>query len=316
MARAPISQTLRSALSADLSTPGYKSSETSAASVKAGVRKAMASAKATANEIYGGDEEDTPLSTGNRAGWLATIGEAFSGAIFGRDEEDTTTPASTYDEEPILSPTLRETSEGIIEPSRRDDVALTGNFDYNAVRDQIPAMNDDVFTESAEQVAANLSVPVNWLYAVIDTESGFSPTIRNQMYVEQGREEDAAIGLIQFMPRTARDLGTTVDNLKNMSITEQLTYVERFYEQNADKINSPEDMYVATFYPRALGESDDFVLGSERRNSSEAIADIVSGNAPLDRNNDGRITLGEVKEFYRNSRGYSRFIEPFQMASN
>jgi len=300
MARKPsISESLRSSLSSDLATPGYSGPSRSSRGAKAG----LAMGKRVAEDAYG----DFGVSTENRAGWLATISDTFSNVIFGGDEEETTTasetPASTYDEIPVDATAYRE------------PVALTGNFDYNAVAD-VPAMNDSQFTESAEQVAANLSIPVHWMYAVMDVESGFDPAVRNQEYVNQGREDDAAIGLIQFMPRTARDLGTSVDELKNMSMTEQLTYVERFYEQWAGRINSPEDLYVATFYPAALGRDDDFVLGSQEENPEAAIAGVVSGNSKLDSNNDGRITLGEVKAFYRNSPGYNRFIRPFEMPSN
>lgn len=182
-------------------------------------------------------------------------------------------------------------------------------FNYNEVSD-VDAMSDESFTEAAEQVAANLNIPVNWMYAVIENESGFDPSIPNQLYVQQGRGADAAVGLIQFMPATARGLGTSTEELAGMSRTEQLVYVERYLEQYADKINSPEDVYLATFYPRALDEDDSFVLGSEVDTSR--VSAIARDNPPFDINQDGTITVGEVKQFYRNSRGFNNFIAPFQ----
>lgn len=182
-------------------------------------------------------------------------------------------------------------------------------FNYNEVSD-VDAMSDESFTEAAEQVAANLNIPVNWMYAVIENESGFDPSIPNQLYVQQGRGADAAVGLIQFMPATARGLGTSTEELAGMSRTEQLVYVERYLEQYADKINSPEDVYLATFYPRALDEDDSFVLGSEVDTSR--VSAIARDNPPFDINQDGTITVGEVKQFYRNSRGFNSFIAPFQ----
>lgn len=182
-------------------------------------------------------------------------------------------------------------------------------FNYNEVSG-VDAMSDDSFTEAAEQVAANLNIPVNWMYAVIENESGFDPSIPNQLYVQQGRGADAAVGLIQFMPATARGLGTSTEELAGMSRTEQLVYVERYLEQYADKINSPEDVYLATFYPRALDENDSFVLGSEVDTSR--VSAIARDNPPFDINQDGTITVGEVKQFYRNSRGFNNFIAPFQ----
>lgn len=294
MARTPISQTLRAKLSRDIATAGYSDDTEggiTSSRMQSMVKSSMSSAKETAEEIYGN-------STDNRAGWLATIADTFG---FG-PEETGVTPDSTYDEAGILA------YSGIISGQPRD-LASGDNFDYNLVSD-VAAMADDSFTRSAEQVAANLNIPVNWMYAVMENESGFDPSIPNQLYVQQGREEDAAVGLIQFMPATARALGTSTEELRTMSRTEQLTYVERYLEQYADKIQSPEDVYMATFYPRALGEDDSFVLGSEVSDSRASA--ITRDNPPFDLNNDGRITAGEVKEFYRNSRGFNNFIAPFQ----
>lgn len=207
-------------------------------------------------------------------------------------------------QEQILGDPLREGPRSIF-----DYLPSADNFDYSQVSD-VDAMSDTSFTEAAEQVAANLNIPVNWMYAVMQNESNFDPSIPNQLYVQQGRGEDAAVGLIQFMPATATGLGTSTEELAGMDRTEQLVYVERYLEQYADKIQSPEDVYIATFYPRALGEDDSFVMGSEVNTSR--IAAIARDNPPFDINEDGRITLGEVKQFYRSSRGFNNFVAPFQ----
>jgi hypothetical protein len=217
----------------------------------------------------------------------------------------------------IRDSAIRDPQEAILGASLGDEgprsifdyLPSSDNFDYSQVSD-VDAMSDETFTEAAEQVAANLNIPVNWMYAVIENESGFDPSIPNQLYVQQGRGADAAVGLIQFMPDTARALGTSTEELAGMSRTDQLVYVERYLEQYSDKIQSPEDVYLATFYPRALGEDDSFVIGSERSNSR--IAAITRDNPIFDLNRDGGITVGEVKQFYRNSRGFNNFIAPFQ----
>ena len=205
-----------------------------------------------------------------------------------------------YDEGPSLF------YSGIRDDVPQRDLTSGENFDYSQVS-EIEAMQDASFVEAAEQVAANLGVPVNWMYAVMQTESGINPSQANILYEQQGR--NPAMGLIQFMPTTAEGLGTSTEELRNMSRTEQLTYVERFYETYADKIQSPEDMYLATFYPRALGEGDSFVLGSEV--SSERASEVRRDNSPYDLNGDGTITVGEVKQAYRNTSGYQSFIAPF-----
>lgn len=311
MAKPTISQSLRSRLK---SSPGYTDrSGVTSGTVRSGVRLAMAKSEKDMDEVY--REEVDPVSTENRAGWIASINDFF----FGDDDEDTETPSSTYDEGPVTSDALSTSSRTSIDSLPAGDnqasLELGSSFDYNSVR-EVPAMLDEGFTSAAEQVAANMNLPVHWLYAVIDTESGFDPQVRNEEYVRQGREEDAAIGSIQFMPATAEELGTSVEELRNMSLTEQLTYVERYYERYSDRIRDPEDMYVATLYPAALGRDDDFVLGSQTDTPSASISAVYSGQPSMDTDNDRQITLGEVKQWYRNSRGYNRFIQPFQMPSN
>lgn len=128
------------------------------------------------------------------------------------------------------------------------------------------------------------------------------------MYHESGIDEKAqnpnskATGLIQFMPSTARALGTNVNELKNMSPMEQLDYVEDFYvgHKNAgliQKVKSVEDTYFLVFYPYAVGKPDDFVLGSEV--SNDRVKLIAQQNSGFDKENKGYITVGDVKKFIR-----------------
>ncbi len=46
---------------------------------------------------------------------------------------------------------------------------------------------------------------------------------------------------------------------------EQLYYVEKYFLPYKGRLNSPKDLYLATFYPAAIGKDADFVLGSESR---------------------------------------------------
>lgn len=71
-------------------------------------------------------------------------------------------------------------------------------------------------------VADNLSVPPEWIAAILSFESSgtFSPTIRNPY--------SGAVGILQWMPAAASFCGTTQDELEQMTATEQLLYVERY----------------------------------------------------------------------------------------
>lgn len=127
-------------------------------------------------------------------------------------------------------------------------------------------------------------------------ESGFKPDARNP--------KSNATGLIQFMPNTAKGLGTSVDQLRNMSAIEQLDYVYEFYNKKRGLLKylkNPEDGYLLVFYPYALSQNDDFVLGSEV--SPQRVNLIANQNKIFDTNNDNQITKREVLNFIRKKWG-------------
>jgi len=148
-----------------------------------------------------------------------------------------------------------------------------------------PAPVGTRIVEKVKQVADNLSINPNWLMAVIDLETGgtFSPQARNPT--------TGATGLIQFMPPTASGLGTSTSALASMNAVDQLDYVERYYQPYALRINSVEDLYLATLFPRALGKGDDYVLRTSRIG-----ADTIARQNPMfDLNNDQQISVAEVR---------------------
>lgn len=140
--------------------------------------------------------------------------------------------------------------------------------------------------QKLKQVAANLGIDPNWLMAVIDLETGgtFNPSARNP--------HTGATGLIQFMPDTARELGTSVSALAQMNFMEQLDYVEQYYRPYAQQINSLQDLYLATFFPAAIGQPDSYVLATKNISAGT----IARQNPYFDFNRDSQITVGEIKK--------------------
>ena len=102
------------------------------------------------------------------------------------------------------------------------------------------------FAEKLSKVCSNLWVSKNDLLIVIWAESNYNPKAINS--------RTWASGLIQFMPSTAKDLGTTISAIRQMWAVEQLTLVERFYKKNNRwvKLNNVVDLYKATFFPLSL----------------------------------------------------------------
>ena len=132
-------------------------------------------------------------------------------------------------------------------------------------------------------MAGRLGTHPDWHLAVMANESGFSPSITNSI---------GATGLIQFIPSTAKRLGTTTDELRGMSREEQLFWVEKYYAPFAGRMHDVEDVYMATFMPAHVGRGSDNIIAVKGQK-------VYDQNASLDRNKDGVLTNGDVGSVVR-----------------
>jgi hypothetical protein len=119
--------------------------------------------------------------------------------------------------------------------------------------------------------------------AVMNSESGIKHTAVNK--------KSNATGLIQFMPKTAKGLGTSVDKLKAMSAVQQLDYVEKYLKKQkkaagfADNHKlSAGELYALVFLPGRAGREVLTTSGEK----------YYSWNKGLDKNKDGKITKAEL----------------------
>lgn len=151
--------------------------------------------------------------------------------------------------------------------------------------------NREAFAAKVKEISKKLDIDPNWLMAVMNSESGLNPQARNTKYPVGG---GYATGLIQFIPSTARHLGTTTDALYNMSNVEQLDWVYKYFRPYRDKIESFVDLYMVTFFPAAIGKKDDHVL--QAKNIS-ALA-VARANPIFDLDKNGKVTVGEVTEAF------------------
>lgn len=140
------------------------------------------------------------------------------------------------------------------------------------------------FRDRVVWCADALNVPVDYLMAVMAFESAetFRADIKN--FAGSG-----ATGLIQFMPATARNLGTSVEALASMSPEDQLNYVYKYFRPYKGRLKTLADVYMAVLWPAAIGKPDDFVLWDKQNKPT-----TYRQNAGLDVNKDGRITKGEA----------------------
>lgn len=111
--------------------------------------------------------------------------------------------------------------------------------------------NDSSFRRELNATAKRLGIPPVWLADVMADETGgtFSANIPNG----QGH-----YGLIQFDEGAARGVGTTLSELRAMTPTQQLKYVEKYIRQrtnNGKWITSPHDLKAAIWYGNSSPET-------------------------------------------------------------
>lgn len=135
--------------------------------------------------------------------------------------------------------------------------------------------------DRVREIAARHGIDPSWLMACMAFETGetFAPGVRNAA--------SGATGLIQFMPRTAVALGTTTDELAQMTVYEQLGRVEEYFEPYLGRLKTLSDTYMAILWPKAVGQPEDFPLFKRGSKAYEQ-------NAGLDTDGDGVVTKAEA----------------------
>lgn len=110
----------------------------------------------------------------------------------------------------------------------------------------------EAFMEKLRNICSEIGCSTNNMLTVMQAESWISTSKENPK---------GAIGLIQFMPNTAKALGTSKEALAKMSWIEQLDYVRKYYLPYKWKLKRIEDLYLVTFHPASLNKSEDTRIG-------------------------------------------------------
>jgi hypothetical protein len=140
-----------------------------------------------------------------------------------------------------------------------------------------------LFKERVLWIADALECSPDDLMACMAWESGetFRADVKNMA-------GSGATGLIQFMPSTAKGLGTSTDSLAKMSPEDQLNYVYKYFRPYAGRLQSIGDVYMSILWPLGVGKSDHYVL-FDRSKAPKTFRQ----NAGLDLNKDGLVTRAE-----------------------
>lgn len=167
-----------------------------------------------------------------------------------------------------------------------------GGFAYNWTG---PCVTHE-FKTKVLQISNDLLLKPDDLMAIMAFESGFDSTAVNKV--------SDATGLIQFMPFTAKDLGTSTEELQNMSAMDQLDYVKAYFAKRIKEygpINNLGDAYMAVLWPPGIGKPDSWVLWREGSIEYES-------NKGLDGEKKGYITRGDAVQYVTNNMKY--YIKP------
>ncbi len=149
-----------------------------------------------------------------------------------------------------------------------------------------PQLTDQFYSRVIE-ISNNVNCSPDDLMALMNYESAqsFSPSKKCPI--------SSATGLIQFTGETAKTLGTTISDLKEMSAVQQLDYVEKYLlywkKENGfgNERLSVGDLYALVAYP---GKARQEVLIT---NGTKAYADNAKN---WDLNNDNKITKSELAQ--------------------
>src|SRR5262249_42960731 len=115
----------------------------------------------------------------------------------------------------------------------------------------------EAFKKRVVEMCSRLQCDPSFLMAAMAFETGerFTANVVNSM--------SGATGLIQFMPATAKALGTTTEKLAKMTELAQLDFVEVYFKPFKSRLATLSDVYMAILWPAAVGRPESYALFSK-----------------------------------------------------
>ena len=150
--------------------------------------------------------------------------------------------------------------------------------------------DDKPFLKAIEDLSEKRGINQSELLGLIASESSFDPKAVNK--------DTGATGLIQFMPEVAESLGTTTDEIREMSRAEQVKLIDKYFDMNKLPDNpTAGQLKTNVLMPAYTDKSDDFELMTKNKQFTDGEAgnpNTYFQNQGLDSNKDGFITIGEA----------------------
>jgi hypothetical protein len=164
---------------------------------------------------------------------------------------------------------------------------MTYKYTFNYLVNKIDESDRLVFKGVLLNGCTKLGIKPIDLMSVMFSESGLQPDIINDI--------GGATGIFQFMPDTAKRLGTTVQKIHRMKASEQLIYVFKYLKPYKGRLKTAFDIYLVTFWPAGLGKPNNYIFETKKISRSA----VAKGNRAIDLNKDGKITMKEFKHWFK-----------------
>ncbi len=184
---------------------------------------------------------------------------------------------------------LRKLLKEYVEEKKLDekDIEFINSLlEDNKIKKEVIKYYDKETRKEIRELAKHFNIPTEWLYKLFYKESRLNPYATNSISNAQA--------LIQFMPSTAKNLGTSVEELSKMDVIQQIPFIKLYLERinPSLKFDNFTDLYLAVFYPKAIGKNDTYIIGSHI--NEQYVEKVAKQNRGIDKNKDKSIT---VKEF-------------------
>ena len=157
---------------------------------------------------------------------------------------------------------------------------------------KVPASYRSGFVKKVSEISGKIGIDPNWLMAIMYFESGrtFSPSKGNGI---------GCYGLIQFCRdkkgvnyKTINGKRYLISDIAKMDYSEQLDLVYEYYKAYTGKLKSYTDTYFVTFFPRAVGKPDDWIIQGGGLTAKQ----IYDANPAFQHEKDGKLRVWEVKK--------------------
>jgi hypothetical protein len=192
-------------------------------------------------------------------GITTKISNWFSGKKTEQTPAATTSPPSTPTPAPApgVSPPSGPPPPS---PERYRDLVKPSDADSTWGLTKGALFNHPQFKAKTEQIAAKIGggIVAGDLYDIFMMECMGEP--------QNPPSPNGAAGLIQWIPPTARSIyNLSTEQIRRMSGLQQLDLVDKYFSPYAGRLHTFPDLYRVVLYPVSIGKSQDFILGSEKK---------------------------------------------------